>query len=83
MKTRSHDRAPDKKGFSIALPKQLLAEIQHIATSETRSRNGQIEKFLDDCVKQYKAMKSAEKAKPFPLGSVESDESPERQQKAN
>jgi len=66
MKKKSHERAPGKKGFSVALPEKLVAEIQAIANSETRSRNGQIEKFLEDCVKAYKSENAPEK-KPTPM----------------
>jgi hypothetical protein len=45
-KTRNHERAPDKKGFSIVLRKTLLKEIEEIALRESRTRNGQIEFFL-------------------------------------
>ena len=53
MKNKSHDRSPEKQGFSVALPKKLVADIQKIAKSETRSRNRQIEKFLEDSVAAY------------------------------
>lgn len=53
MSTRNHDRAPDKKGFSVALPKNLLRAIERIAEAEHRSRNRQIEKFLQAEVDQY------------------------------
>ena len=75
MKKKSHDRSPDKKGFSVAIPKRLLAEIEKIAKSETRSRNGQIERFLDDCVKRYKGIK--------PLESVDTNDGMGQQDKAN
>lgn len=79
MKKKSHDRSPDKKGFSIALPKKLVAEIQAIADDETRSRNGQIELFLKDCVRRYKAGMAPRK----PLESVDDDDQQDRQHKAN
>lgn len=53
MPPKSHDRAPDKKGFSVALPKKLLADIEAIAAEQHRSRNGQIEHFLQDAVDRY------------------------------
>ena len=53
MKKRSHDRAPDKLGFSVALPKRLVAEIESIAQSQHRTRNKQIEHFLDGAVKEW------------------------------
>lgn len=54
MKKKSHSRAPDKIGFSIALPEKLATELQEIATRETRSRNGQIEHFLRESVQEWK-----------------------------
>lgn len=55
MKGKNHERSPDKKGFSIALPIHLIDQIQVIADGETRSRNKQIEHFLDNAVKQWNA----------------------------
>lgn len=54
MKAKNHDRSPEKKGFSVALPKTLIAEVEAIAKSEHRSRNGQIERFLEQSVKLYR-----------------------------
>lgn len=54
MPPRNHDRSPDKKNFSIALPKGLITDLQMIADQETRSRNGQIEHFLRDAVTDWK-----------------------------
>ena len=62
MKKKSHERSPDKTGFSVALPKKLVAEIKQIAKDETRSRNGQIERFLEECVMRYKAGSRLESA---------------------
>lgn len=56
---RNHDRAADKTGFSVALPKKLVAELEDIAKKETRTRNGQIEHFLSESVARYWAEKSA------------------------
>lgn len=51
---RSHDRSPDKEGFSIALPKELIREISLIAAKEERSRNKQIELLLRLALAMYK-----------------------------
>lgn len=51
---KNHDRAPDKIGFSVALPKSLVAEIEIVAKAEHRSRNGQIEHFLAESVAKWK-----------------------------
>lgn len=53
MSSKNHDRHPDKKGFSVALPKSLLSEIESIANQEHRSRNGQIEHFLAESVDRW------------------------------
>lgn len=55
MNKKSHDRSPDKIGFSVALPKQLLAQIQEIADTEHRTRNRQIEHFLYQSVARWNA----------------------------
>lgn len=52
-KIRNHDRSPDKQGFSVALPKVLLQQIEDIAKQESRSRNGQIEYFLGQAVEEW------------------------------
>lgn len=39
---KSHDRAADKMGFSIALKRSLVAEIERLAEEEGRNRNQQI-----------------------------------------
>lgn len=75
MKNKNHDRSPEKKGFSIALPKKLVAEIQKIADAETRSRNGQIEKFLEESVQRYKSKSRLE--------IVEDDDEQGNNRKAN
>lgn len=67
MKNKSHERSPDKQGFSIALPKRLVARIQDIAKKETRSRNGQIEKFLEDSVARYHSVPKT--LEPSPVSS--------------
>lgn len=54
MPQRNHDRAPDKKNFSIALPKTMIDDLQKIADKETRSRNRQIEHFLSQAVERWK-----------------------------
>lgn len=61
MAKKSHDRSPDKKGFSIALPIALIADLERISKAETRSRNGQIESFLQDSVRLWREL-MAEKA---------------------
>lgn len=58
MNQKSHARAADKVGFSIALPKGLADTIQRIADEEHRSRNGQIEHFLTLSVAEWKVEKS-------------------------
>jgi len=63
MKKKSHARASDKKGFSVALPVTLLDEINRIAACETRSRNKQIEKFLQDAVTEFRQSKRSEDCK--------------------
>jgi len=52
-KERSHDRSPEKVGFSVALPRVLCGEIEKIAAKETRTRNGQIEHFLAEAVARW------------------------------
>lgn len=53
MAAKNHDRSPDKKGFSVALPRDILADVERIARQEHRSRNGQIEHFLAESVKRW------------------------------
>jgi hypothetical protein len=53
MSEKNHDRSPDKMGFSVALPRDLVAKIQSIAKSETRSRNAQIQRFLELAVREW------------------------------
>ena len=60
MKKKNHARSPDKQGFSVALPKDLLAKIESLAAAETRSRNGQIQHLLEQALKTY-----ADKNRPF------------------
>jgi len=43
---KSHDRAADKMGFSIALERSLVAEINRYAEAEGRNRNQQIRWML-------------------------------------
>ena len=50
---KNHDRAPDKIGFSVALPKSLVAQIEAMANDQSRSRNGQIEHFLKEAVARW------------------------------
>jgi hypothetical protein len=64
MKKKSHDRAPDKRNFSVALPIELIEKLEAIAGAETRSRNKQIEHFLQQSVSHYKANKMG--LKPLP-----------------
>jgi len=63
-KKKNHDRAADKVGFSVALPRTLVAQIQAIAEADFRTRNGQIELFLTEAVERYK------KENAEPLGFV-------------
>ena len=76
MKKRSHERSTDKKGFSIALPITLINDLQAIANLETRTRNGQIEHFLTEQVKLWKAKNNpaAPQAKPRPAAAPGSSE---------
>lgn len=53
MSTRSHDRAPDKTAFSIAMPIRLREELEQIAAAEHRTRNGQIVHFLAEAAERY------------------------------
>lgn len=57
---KSHARSPDKKGFSIALPKTLIKQIEEMAQKETRSRNGQIQHMLEKMIAEHKG-----KSRPF------------------
>jgi hypothetical protein len=59
MKEKSHARALDKRNFSVALPIKLIDAIEQIANAENRSRNRQIETFLQEQVRQYHAEKAA------------------------
>ena len=43
---KSHDRAADKMGFSIALERSIVAEINRYAHAEGRNRNQQIRWML-------------------------------------
>jgi hypothetical protein len=52
---RNHSRAADKGTYSVALPKTLAAKIQAIADEERRSRNGQIEHFLQLAIRAYES----------------------------
>ena len=71
MKTKNHARATDKKGFSIALPVTLIAEIQKIASGERRSRNNQIELLLEEAVRIWNAeRRNAENAQSKRLDSL-------------
>ena len=74
MKTRNHDRSPDKTGFSVALPKTLLEEVERIAKAEHRSRNGQIEHFLFESVRVWKESKhlGKDESQKKPLTNIES-----------
>lgn len=67
---KSHDRAPDKIGFSVALPKSLVAQIEVIAEDQHRSRNGQIEHFLAEAVAKWK------RENPETLGFVAEPQAP-------
>lgn len=67
MAKKSHDRSPDKKGFSIALPIALIADLERISKAETRSRNGQIERLLQESVRLWKESMAEKQAKPVPM----------------
>jgi hypothetical protein len=58
MKEKNHARALDKRNFSVALPIKLIDAIERIANAENRSRNRQIETFLQQQVGQYHAEKT-------------------------
>jgi hypothetical protein len=68
---KNHDRSPDKKGFSVALPKQLLSDIEQIAKEEHRSRNGQIEHFLAESVDRWQANQIKPQSQPLALVAEE------------
>ena len=70
MKKKNHDRAVDKKNFSIALPLTLIAQLQSIANLETRSRNKQIQHFLELSVQRWNDQQQPANFPP-PLSSVE------------
>ena len=55
MSKKSHDRDPNKRNFSVALPITLIEDLQRIADKETRSRNMQIQHFLEIAVNEYKS----------------------------
>lgn len=63
MKERNHSRSKEKRNFSIALPETLIADLKSIAQTETRSRNRQIEHFLAEEVKRWKAENNAAPAR--------------------
>ena len=67
MKKKSHARAPDKRNFSVALPITLIDALEEIAKNEDRSRNRQIEYFLKEKVREYKAKKGLQSL-PNPSG---------------
>lgn len=67
MSQRNHSRSKDKRNFSIALPKTMIADLERIAAKETRSRNGQIEHFLAESVAAYKADQKKTEALPATL----------------
>ena len=54
----------------MALPKTLLEQLERIAEREHRSRNGQIEMFLEDAVNQWEAKQNVES--PFPSAGTAS-----------
>jgi hypothetical protein len=60
MKPKNHSRAPDKKGFSIALPITLIDALTTIANHENRSRNRQIQHFLEKSVQEWQSQKRNE-----------------------
>lgn len=74
MPNKSHDRSPEKQGFSIALPKHMIEELKNISKEEDRSRNSQIERLLREGIdawnSQHKAAKSSKPAPPHPCGTA-------------
>jgi hypothetical protein len=68
---KNHTRAADKKGFSVALPIELIGQLEYIANSETRSRNKQIEHMLRQSVADYKQQKGHINSLPSPLGETQ------------
>lgn len=50
---KNHSRAPNMVQTTIALPKTVLARIGEIAETETRSRNLQIQHFLQLGIREY------------------------------
>jgi hypothetical protein len=77
MTAKSHDRSPDKKNFSIALPIALIDQLQRIAEAEHRSRNRQIEKFLEESAQRWSADSKASAAPSFaPLAELPRKSSP-------
>lgn len=67
---RPTQRDPNKVAFSVALPKVLVWQIEEIAQTEHRSRNGQIEHFLAEAVAQWK------REHPQDHGHVAEDQAP-------
>ena len=51
---RPTQRDTQKVAFSVALPRVLVSQVEHVAHAETRSRNGQIERFLTEAVARWK-----------------------------
>jgi hypothetical protein len=45
--TRNHGHSPDKQITSVCLKRTLMARLAAIAAAENRSRNSQIEHFLE------------------------------------
>ncbi|AKC83789.1 hypothetical protein IMCC26134_15175 [Verrucomicrobia bacterium IMCC26134] len=74
---RPTQRDPKKVAFSVALPRALVAELEHLAKSETRSRNGQIERFLAEAVAKYHAEKGRPELYPLPEPDLDKDIAPE------
>lgn len=57
---KSHDRAPDKMSFSVALKRTLVAEINRYADAEGRNRNAQIAWMLNEAVQARKHLKATQ-----------------------
>lgn len=79
MKARNHARSAAKKNFSIALPTVLIEKLQQIADAEMRSKNRQIELFLDREVKNW--IKANQRINP-PLTAVPDKKGPADQKQA-
>lgn len=53
MKKKIRTRAAGVTQTSIAIPDRILKQVSRIAAKETRSRNQQIQVFLEDAIKKW------------------------------